>query len=330
MASESILRHTAVGMAASWHCDAKCSHCYIPADERRRDGFDERVAEAALHGLPESIEWVVFTGGEPFLHPDRLVELARMVSESGRSASVVTNGAWALKWGRAEELLSEARQSGLRGLTVSVDEYHRPAVPLDAVARLLRRAQEMGFAINVAGVGKKSREKIELLEADGLVLAYPREYNLFNLENVGIASYLTKDRVRNLDLGECRAVIEPLIGPDGSVYACCSYRLFDIQTPVLARGNLLERSLGEILEEAGRDYLLAALAAMGPGGLSELLGRSTSRRVTSRCGLCLSLLNDAASVAELRERIDSDKQLRKELAGWHMICQASGMQERGS
>lgn len=330
MADEYLLKPLAVGMAASWHCDASCTHCYIPAGERRRDGFDEKVAEASLRGLPEYIRWIVFTGGEPFLHPDRLAGLARRVSESGRSAAVVTNGAWAQDQGRMEELLSEARQSGLKGITVSVDEYHRPAVPHDALARLLKRAQETGFVTNVAGVGKKAREIIERLEADGLALAHPRELNLFDLENVGIASSLGEDRVRQPDLSGCRAVMEPLIGPDGSVYACCTYQLFNIRTPVLSRGNVLNRPVGEILGEAGRDYLLAAVAARGPGGLLRLLGRPVSAKIASPCSLCLSLLNDKAIVDELRDRIGSDKQLRKELAGWHMICQANGMEERGT
>jgi organic radical activating enzyme len=332
-ADESIFSYAAVGVAASWHCDAKCSHCYIPVGERRRDGFDEKVAEASLRGLPENVQWVVFTGGEPFLHPSRLAGLVRTVAESGRSASVVTNGAWALEWDRAEELLSEARQSGLRGMTVSVDEYHRPAVPLDTIARLLKRAQELGFIVNVAGVGKEGREKIALLEADGLALARPQERNLFDLENVGIASSLETDRVRKLELNGCRAVMEPLISPDGSVFACCSYWLFNVRTPALLRGNVLSRPVGEILKEASSDYLLAAVAAVGPAGLLELLGRSAPRNVVSPCSLCLSLLNDAAVVTELRDRIGSDKELRKELVGWHMIYQShqpAGVEGRGT
>jgi hypothetical protein len=334
LAGESIFRHTAVGVAPSWHCDAKCSHCFIPEKERRHDGFDEKVSEASLSGLPESVLWVVFTGGEPFLHPGRLFRLVRTVSESGRSASVVTNGAWALEWDRAEELLSEAWHSGLRGITVSVDEYHRPAVPLDAIARLLKEALEVGLSVNVAGVGKKGREKIARLEANGLVPASPQERNLFDLENVGNASSLRIDRVRKLELGGCRAAMEPLIGPDGSVYACCSYRLFNVKTPVLLRGNVVSRPVGEIVEEVSRDYLLAAVAAMGPGGLLELLGRPVPRRVVSPCNLCMSLLNDAVIVAELRDRFRSDKQLRKELVGRHMIYQAgyrpAGGEGRGS
>jgi len=333
LAAEPIFGHAAVGVAPSWHCDAKCSHCFIPAKERRRDGFDAEVSKASLFGLPEGVRWVIFTGGEPFLHPDRLLDLARAVSESGRSASVVTNGEWALEWEQAERMLSEAWQSGLKGITVSVDEYHRPAVPLDVVSRLLKRAREIGFIINVVGVGKKGREKIAQLEADGLALERPNENNLSDLENVGVASSLTSDRVRKLDLNGCRAAMEPLIGPDGSVYACCTYQLFNIQNSVLLRGNVLKRPVGEILEEAGRDYLLAAMAAVGPGGLLKLLGRSVPRKVVSPCSLCLSLLNDDAVVAELRDRIGSDKQLRKELVGWHMIyhatCRPDGAEGRG-
>jgi ribosomal protein S18 acetylase RimI-like enzyme len=272
----------------------------------------------------------VFTGGEPFLHPGRLAELVRTVSESGRSAAVVTNAAWALEPERAEELLSQARQSGLKGITVSVDEYHRPAVPLDAISRLLKRAQAAGLIVNVAGIGKKGREQIAQLEADGLALAHPRELNLFDLENIGIASSLGEDRVRNPDLSSCHAAMEPLISPDGSVYACCTYHLFNIRTPVLLRGNVLNQPVGEILEEASRDYLLAAVAALGPGGLLKLLGRPAPRKVVSPCSLCLSLLNDAAIVDELRARIGSDKQLRKELVGWHMVCQAETSKGRDS
>jgi len=106
------------------------------------------------------------------------------------------------------------------------------------------------------------------------------------------------------------------------VLACCSTRALQIDNPVLVLGDLKTESLAEILLRSSKNYLLAAVSAVGPKGLLSMLSQKPSAKGKSRCGTCVELLNCPDLVSGLQQRIYSDKQLRKELVGRHMVYQS--------
>ena len=128
--SEPIFSHQRIAVAPSWNCDARCLHCFLSDDLRNRDAFDSRVIEAVLDGLPDHVRVIGFTGGEPFLHLERFFRLLEKVSDAGRVSTVITNALWSQDWSRAAGILKQAHALGLRGISISMDEYHRPPLPL--------------------------------------------------------------------------------------------------------------------------------------------------------------------------------------------------------
>ncbi len=74
-------------------CNLKCVHCYAHAKDRHFDNelstpeSKQMIDDLAAFGVPV----LLFSGGEPFIHPD-LVELAGYAVEKGMRAVISTNG----------------------------------------------------------------------------------------------------------------------------------------------------------------------------------------------------------------------------------------------
>lgn len=321
LAESPIFHFMRITVVPSWHCDADCLHCYLPGDFRKRDNYNPQVMESVLSGMPESIRVVGFTGGEPFLHSNRLFRLLKMVLRTGRVSTVITNALWARDAERAEELLSRAYECGLRGLSVSLDDYHRPAVSVASVNRLLRSARRKGMVVSVQGVGFKARRKMSRIEASGVLSGHDRAIGHVNLENVGTAESISGKDIPSRVNNSCISAMDPVVTPRGVFLACCSPRLLQVKNPILVRGGVDAEPVGVIIDRALRDYLLAAVVVMGPAGLLRLLGRSLPANPVTRCELCLGVLEDPGAVEQLRRRIESDLELRKEIVGRHMVLE---------
>ncbi len=113
-------RRVRLHIMVSRHCPNQCAFCLEDAREREQADFGD--PEAILEAFPRR-EAVLFTCGEPTLHP-RLVELVRRASELGYlEIELVTNGRLLGREGLAARLVS----AGLTGVTVSIHS-HRPEV----------------------------------------------------------------------------------------------------------------------------------------------------------------------------------------------------------
>ena len=319
-AAEPIFKNQRIAVAPSWHCDARCLHCFLSDDLRNQDAFDPRLVDSVLEGLPAHIRVIGFTGGEPFLHRGRFFRLLEKVSGAGRVSTVITNALWALDWSKAAGVLEQAYNLGLRGLSVSMDEYHRPSVPLPVVVRLLRYARELGMTVGLQGVGERARQAMARAMQRSDIPAADGAEGVVNLERVGAAEVLARKDIPSKELSSCMNALDPLVIPDGRFYSCCSARLFQIKNPVLLRGSVGRRPIEEIVDTASRDYLLAAIIVLGPAGLAGWLGVKPNQGAT-RCEVCLMLLEDRETLQELVQCIDGDLKLRKEIVGRHLVLQ---------
>jgi hypothetical protein len=275
----------------------------------------------AISSLPSSVKLVAITGGEPFEDPTRLRWLIELISQQGCLATVVTNGHWLVDSENVADDLGALAKNGLHALSLSLDDYHMPVVPMAKMEKLLRMAREFGILVNLRGVGKKSQRKIEELERRGVFEGQESVNNteIWNLELVGQAADAGSDSIESEDFDSCLAAMGPMLTPDGMLLACCSPRLFDMDNELLRRGLASEQSVGSILDMASRDYLLAALAVMGPRGLANIGSLDLSVNNKSRCQLCMEILNSPARLHHLDKRIQSDRQLRKEIVGRHLV-----------
>jgi MoaA/NifB/PqqE/SkfB family radical SAM enzyme len=123
-------------------CNANCGFCNFARDRLPKDTWYFVTLEEGLESIRilhrEGVRYLVFSGGEPTLHPD-LVAFIRFAAGLGMTAMVVTNGSL-LK----PEKISEMAEAGLSSLIISVDAasqaVHEENRGLPGVCERIRQA----------------------------------------------------------------------------------------------------------------------------------------------------------------------------------------------
>jgi len=90
-----------------------------------------------------------FTGGEPFLNFDLLLQAVEIANEMNiPSTFVETNCYWCINDGAVTEKLQLLKKKGLKGVLISVNPFYLEYVPFERAERGIRIAQQV-FAGNV-------------------------------------------------------------------------------------------------------------------------------------------------------------------------------------
>ncbi len=321
LTKEPIFRHKVFSIAPSWHCDSHCRHCFIQKNIRQRDTYTPAVVDAVLSDLPDDVAVIGITGGEPFLHPRRLLRLVERISQKGRKCGVVTNAQWTLNRARANRIISDLYQAGLGGIAISIDDYHVPSIPIENAVWLIKRAHEIGLFVEIKGVGRRAVSAINQCISNNELKTMVDRVETYTLDHIGEGAFLPRDRVGPDNQNACPTALVALVLPNGEVNACCSPYMFECHNRILTLGNVLKTPLSVILERAERSYLLAALISRGPAGFMRLAGIKVSPKEKDLhpCQLCVRALSDPAVVAIVTKRIAGDLELRKELMGTTML-----------
>jgi len=119
-----MFRPEEVIFAPTAQCNLHCGHCRVT---RIPQLLDTAAALAFLEDCAaEGIELVGFSGGEPFLRPDFLVDLSRAAVEAGlRFDRLMTNGVWWRDEAELASVLVRLHEAGFDGtFGLSVDAWH--------------------------------------------------------------------------------------------------------------------------------------------------------------------------------------------------------------
>jgi MoaA/NifB/PqqE/SkfB family radical SAM enzyme len=242
---------------------------------------------------------VVFTGGEPTLRRELLLEGIRLAKEGNLLTRVVTNGYWAVTPERAEEFARRLREAGLQELNTSFDDFHAPFVRVQRIANVIRAALAVGLRVGLGVVVDKNATfnattVREAIAANLAISVAELEKRVAIVDDhpapTGTGSELD---VTGLDVGDklsvgCPQVLRTVsIHPNGLVKACCGHAMF--YAPDLTVGNLLEESLADILARGQTNLVYWWIHMLGPKKILEKLG--VNGRYSHICHACHVLLS---------------------------------------
>jgi MoaA/NifB/PqqE/SkfB family radical SAM enzyme len=290
----------------------------------------KEVAARYLEVIPKYSDTVCFTGGEPFLYFNEVLELTKLATAVGLRTTIVSGAGWVRvdKEEIARERVTLLKEAGLDSLCISWDDYHEQWSPKEQAILLAQLAHETGIKISVRSVVPatctyKGQEKI----FEGV----PIQYQPVRLIRLGSAKALPKEQfyyADELPRGRCSIVLSPAIEPDGNVYACCGPGRFSLRPSPLILGNTNEEDLDTIFARSVDDPVIEALNLVGPYGLYQILKDTPElkqhfhqrREYSSICDLCLDLCDTPELVAALRKRMHSNdaKALLVAAQLWHM------------
>ncbi len=286
-------------------CDIACAHCWLGSSSK---GADMSLGEARVYvdeasGIP-SVEWISFTGGEPFLLPKLLNEIVGYANAKGLRTECVTNCSWAETPEKTEERLSTLKESGLDVLNISTDDFHQEFVPFVNVRNCFEAAKSFGLKTVIMSAAQ-ARGALRL--GDIINRLGPDEIKIVGEEKsragisviavetgfipVGRGAELPQDKWligKSQIEGPCRLVLRDIgIDPGGELLACCS------AASVLERGRLgsvAGTGIQRRLEDAGENPLFEILSEQGPSSIADSLGISWRDGFVSRCHLCHEVL----------------------------------------
>lgn len=146
------------GIFMSYRCTHHCKHCMYacssrwPADWLSLEDAETLLTQLAHHlrgryprssrvGVNYGIHW---TGGEPFLNYELLLELTALGAWLGLPATFVeTNCYWCRDDQITRERLTELKEAGLQGILISANPFVLEGTPFEYTARAARIAQEV-------------------------------------------------------------------------------------------------------------------------------------------------------------------------------------------
>jgi pyruvate-formate lyase-activating enzyme len=286
-------RHVAAAgifAALTRRCPLGCRHCSTNSgnDSEEHDGaIFLRFARSFTVGCHP--EYLLLTGGEPLLRPRLVSALARSAAAAGTRTYLLT-GMFFARTGRIPDPVFRAIRA-VDHLAVSIDGFHQEFVPRDQVFRAMhlmaaegvdlsvqitgRSDDDPELADNVAAVRTEFGDRVPVLA--GLIRPHGRARLLPGPES---------GREASTDLGgPCAFAAWPVIGPDGSITACCNQAVVDGG----ARPGHLE------LGHAGRDDwpavrdrcltapLLKAVRVLGPHVTARLAGTDAAGDYCQAC-----------------------------------------------
>lgn len=299
-------------------CNANCDHCISSSSPERPETLTFAQIRRAIDEINEigRLRNVTFSGGEPTLLKEELLDAIAYASDRGIMTRVVTNGKWAKTPGLAAAKIRELREAGLDELNISCDDYHLPDIPIERVKFAWGAAKGQGFQsvalANAHGPGSKITpdfleeylgETLSRCYADDgtrLPLPEPAEdgtiYMVSNstLNILGRGNSfvpLEKVKRRSLDKfqGYCAIAWRDLaITPSGDIGSCCGC---EIDSNPILRAGKLEGGVDQALQRADDNIFIIAISVLGPAYLKQLVEATDPSirfrdRYSNACEIC--------------------------------------------
>jgi MoaA/NifB/PqqE/SkfB family radical SAM enzyme len=270
---------TSLTILCTYQCTAACAQCCFESSPHlsgRLDGatIRDRITEAKT-AFPR-LQLVVFSGGEPFLLKDDLVEAVAHCSTLGLRSRIVTNGSWAKRAARAEQTCERLREAGLTELNVSTGRDHQQWVDHGTVVNAARAAVAAGLRVLVTiETDTENSSCLESFRSDPRVIELS-EHALFAFQ----ANYWmpfhgdAPDRLQSADLSVLRkgcgqVFNNVVITPRDDVAACCGLTFEHI--PEMHLGPCSDGGLAERYRSQADDFLKYWLKVDGPYSIIERL-----------------------------------------------------------
>ncbi|NIM10490.1 MAG: radical SAM protein [Candidatus Aminicenantes bacterium] len=306
-------------LAITNRCNKSCAHCCFSSSPEDNRGLSleemchyiDQAASITGAASEKEILDVRFTGGEPFLRYDDLLEAVGYAKKQGaKRIGCTTNGYWAASLREAQEKMAALKSAGLSNIRFSCDEFHESLEGIESLRNAFIAAVEaeipMGLKIVVYHGSLRASDILRLMEdVTKDIIFYIEELLLLP---VGRAGELPENMfIKSKDLPAntwCDLLKTIVVEVDKNVYPCCS----PVRPGLLHLGNLDNtpgKSLADLIDKANKNPLFNALARKGPVFFIPFLEKAglvfPPGTYINRCHLCQDVLKAADNSERAKE-----------------------------
>lgn len=297
-------------------CNALCKHCGSNCGPDESGTMTIKDAKGYIKSAREfkSLEMVCFTGGEPLLFFDDVLEVMSYAFELGLRSEVVTNCFWAISYAVALEKLETLKNNGLINFVTSLDDYHMDYIKMEYVENAVKAALDSGLKVTIKTLEYdncyiKAEDVKQILGissidanlyvqkvnpvAEGRFKTIKDKENLSDTDNIDIIK-------SNVDLsGGCSKIIRfPTVNAYGELYPCCGFG-----DKARFAGKYPKNNFYELLSMIQNNLLFNLLGTLGPQGVLELAEKHLNKHVEYEYDNLCELCNYLFSTEEIRKAV---------------------------
>ena len=136
---------TGIHILMTYKCNFECDHCFLYSGPNAQGTMTLPQIRSVLDESRKinSVEWIYFEGGEPFLYYPSMLEGIRLARDMGFKVGIVTNAYGAVSEDDAEVWIRPLADLGVAYLSVSDDSFHYEKEDNPA-KRVLEAARKLG------------------------------------------------------------------------------------------------------------------------------------------------------------------------------------------
>jgi len=319
---------------ATNQCTARCIHCSLNCGPEYTDQLSFEQIRKAIHDFHSEspLRVVIFSGGEPTLLGEDLLNSIAYADSLGINTRLVTNAHWAGTQEMARGWLVALREAGLAELNISTDDYHIPYIPFDRVRNAWHTSKGLGFKAIVIANSSDPDSRISprfIMEQLGeeLSLRYDdkgREKPLGRPDETGTLKAISNANIQMLgraketiDAGTlrypasqsdlhagCACIIRDVaLSPNNHLLACCGMEAEGNR--ILDLGNASHASVSDLLYRNTDSLIINSVALMGPMFLKRLIQKNEPgfpfrSHYSSMCEICEHLFTWPEAIAVLQ------------------------------
>jgi len=292
-------------------CNAKCKHCSQDSSPISEEIIPNEKIISLIEEAGEiyNSNWCFSaSGGEVFLHYDKLLEYIKLVKNKQGYTTLVSNCFWATDVSKTEEMLKPLIENNLRVLAISYDVYHRDFIPIQNIKNVISVAKKNGLQISFKTVASKTSRLSKIIEEIEDTNPWFVRFVEMPLVPSGRASLFSEDEfIYSVDIPDLPCPAASLtINSKGKAMACCNGAgIFKY----LQVGDIFIDSLTEIEYKFASDQLINFLRNKGPYGCLKFINETDRHFVLNKkyvnvCHLCIDLFSNELLADKIVKGID--------------------------
>lgn len=271
---------TGLHILLTYQCTLECDHCFAWGSPWQSGTMTLPQIEQVLLQAKETqtVEWIYFEGGEPFLYYVTMLNSARKAARMGFKVGLVTNSYWATSPEDAIAWL-QPFQGIVQDLSISSDLYHYDKKLSQQAMNAQSAAQELDIPLGIISIAPTedtgvARSTGQLPFGESKVMFRGRAVNK-------LAHHADTRPWYSFDLCPEEDLLDPgriHLDPMGNLHICQGISL----------GNLFDKPLKEICEsyDPKEHPITGPLIEGGPAELARRYSVSHAPDYADACHLC--------------------------------------------
>lgn len=218
-------------------CNFRCEHCFWGSPEKEEIITADMLEQVVKKCAENNIKHICFSGGEPVLYLDKIVEVMKKYKNKFSKISICTNGYWG---NDACDINNKFKIAGINNIELSYDIYHSKFINFEKIINIIVQAKKNNIAVRCVVSVSNNKEivrfqskLIKYINSEYITYQYVGRYG--NGKDIEIDDNISGN-------AECSQFMNQIcVDFNGLLYYCCG--------PYIALGRNTNFCVGEFNQE---------------------------------------------------------------------------------